>query len=86
MELPQVVEHVPRRLVPVAHVLPQAVRDNSRELARHVRTHICERRRRVAQDARCHRGGIAADERALADGQLVQHNAEREQIGAMIHR
>ena len=45
---------------------------------------VGKRRHIVSEDGLEHLGGVVADERPLAAGELVEHDAEREHVGASV--
>ena len=84
LQVAKLVEHVARRLVAVARVLLQAAAENSRQMRRQVRAQLRNRRGLVAQDRGDHVHRARAVERTFAGQHLIEHDAEREDVGPRV--
>ena len=83
-QLAQVLPHVARRLVAEGRRLLQRARHDRVERLRHHGIQRRRRRRRLVQDLVDDLGRRRPGKRHPAGRQLVEHDAEREQVGAMI--
>ena len=77
---------VPGRLVALLAILRQAAPHDAGELARETWVDLREGPRRVTDDGREDGDDGIALEWPLADGHLVEHDAEGEQVGPVIER
>jgi hypothetical protein len=82
----QGVAHLDRRGEPPRGLLLEAAAQDGVDLRRDELVLLVGARRRVAEDRRNHLGGRLAAERTAAGRHLVEHHAEREEIGAGIGR
>src|SRR5882672_7914027 len=82
---PQLVRHIECGLEALAGLFLQAATDNALEIQRQVGAQARERGRAVAQDRRAHVGKCFAGEWSLPGRELVDQDAEREQVRARIH-
>ena len=81
---PQINEHILDMLVALRWVLCERLSDNPLELHRHIAPPRRERLRLVVQNRIHHRRFIVARKRPLPRDHLVEHDAERPDVGAAI--
>ena len=85
LEGAQLLQDVACRLVAIARRLGQAAIHQQRQLAGNVGSGCIDRRRRIAQDRRAQLGQGFSAKRPPADCELVDQDAEREEIRAAVH-
>jgi hypothetical protein len=73
------------RLIAHLHILFQGLAEDPRQLRRRLRVEFCRWTRFAGKKAGKNDRGRRAGERLPARGHLIQHHAERKQIGARVH-
>src|SRR4029077_14944319 len=84
-ETSPLVSHAQRRLEPLARLLLEAATHDSIEIGRQVRPYARKWPGLLPQDGVADVHVRLARERPLSGSELVEHDAEREQVGARIH-